>query len=135
MEIRVFGRPSCSLDATLTAVSRLSKTLQWLSQQFANLAAGRQQFIPVSRTMPCSDCTASPQSSPLCKEGHYCGNGAGLSVKLSTCCDPDVHSEWHSASSHRICLQAVMLSDTPWPSCAFLERLWWTLHNIKMDFS
>jgi hypothetical protein len=52
----------------------------------------------------------------------------------SVSCDPDGYSQWHSACSNRIRLQAVMLSDTTFPFRAFLERPWRRLHNdIKMD--
>jgi hypothetical protein len=52
----------------------------------------------------------------------------------SASCGPDVCSEWHSASSHPIRLQAVMLSHTTWPFCAFLERHWRRLHNYIKIF-
>jgi hypothetical protein len=57
-------------------------------------------------------------------------------VRPSAFCDPDVYRECHSASSHRICFQAVMLSHTTLSLYAFLQRHWRKLHSvIKMDFS
>ena len=130
METLSLRRPTCSLDATPTAVSMslklfISKPV-WLKSRYIQCTAG-------SYILLCSEQLYSQHS--------LVHRGAFLWERRRSKGEGEYFLWSGRLQSVALCiltaygLQSAMLSDTTWPVYVFLESLWRGLHNnIKIVF-